>query len=115
MSKAKPKGRKERSASLNGEAAMSFAPPEAWVAKLQRLVKERDELRTEHERLLTQRAGFFPAKPGKTPEGTASKLKEMFETFGGLQSSSHHYSNLFDFAPVGYVILDMRGQIQEIN
>jgi PAS domain S-box-containing protein len=32
-----------------------------------------------------------------------------------LQNSLHHYSDLFDFAPVGYVVLDRTGSIQEIN
>jgi len=32
-----------------------------------------------------------------------------------LQSSLRHYSDLYDFAPVGYVVFDRTGAIQEIN
>src|SRR2546425_6220296 len=32
-----------------------------------------------------------------------------------LQNSLHHYSDLYDYAPVGYVVFDGTGSIQEIN
>src|SRR5205809_6529913 len=32
-----------------------------------------------------------------------------------LENSLHHYSDLYDFAPVGYVVFDGTGSIREIN
>ncbi len=32
-----------------------------------------------------------------------------------LEKSRHIYSDLFDFAPVGYFVLDAKGNISEVN
>src|SRR5439155_13731841 len=41
--------------------------------------------------------------------------RELREMAHELEDSRNRYANLYDFAPVGYVSLNVRGEIQEIN
>jgi len=41
--------------------------------------------------------------------------RELRAACAQLRNSLHHYSELYDFAPVGYVIFDRKGSIREIN
>jgi PAS domain S-box-containing protein len=48
-----------------------------------------------------------------------TRLKSLNQELRGaraqLRKSLHHYSDLYDFAPVGYVVFDATGSIREIN
>lgn len=41
--------------------------------------------------------------------------RELHETRDALEEARDHYSDLYDFAPIGYMILDVRGIVKEIN
>lgn len=41
--------------------------------------------------------------------------RELHDTRDALEEARDHYSALYDFAPIGYMILDTRGIVQEIN
>ncbi len=41
--------------------------------------------------------------------------RELHETRDALEEARDHYSALYDFAPIGYIILDIRGIVKEIN
>jgi PAS domain-containing protein len=41
--------------------------------------------------------------------------RELRETQSLIESSRNRYSDLYDFAPVGYCTLDSHGRIQDIN
>jgi two-component system cell cycle sensor histidine kinase/response regulator CckA len=69
------------------------ATPAATVEKLQRLILD---LRIDQIELEIQN-------------------RELRETRQGLEEVHQHYADLYDFAPVGYLILDRNGVIQEIN
>jgi PAS domain S-box-containing protein len=48
-------------------------------------------------------------------EEVARQNRELIETQGLLERSNARYAALFDLAPVGYVMLDERGVIEEAN
>lgn len=83
-------------------------------------------LRTEAERRLVQRG---PTRAG-APDGALQRLVHELEVYQielemqneelrgahvAIEESRHRYSDLFDFAPVGYVTLTEKGIIKEIN
>lgn len=41
--------------------------------------------------------------------------RELHETRSALEEARDHYTDLYDFAPIGYMILDVRGIVREIN
>ena len=89
----------------------SWPPPSDWGLRLQRALRERDQLLATHKRLISQSAGLV------TDRRNESKLaaNELLTTFGQYRTTCHYFTDLFEFAPVGYAVLDQKGQIQEIN
>lgn len=92
-------------------AAPPHPAPSAPSRKLPGKVRQ---LLSESDRLLGERNQSVPEL-----ELRQSSLKvqcqELQTRYQELQSRCSHYANLYDFAPVGYVIFDARGIIQEIN
>ena len=94
-------------------AALAAAPTEALSARLRRVVEERNQLRARNEELLTKWPGRPDLKDRQHPLNP--KAKERAGTIERLKETCSHYTSLFHSAPMGYVVLNARGQIQEFN
>src|SRR5438105_2348039 len=94
-------------------AALAAAPPEALSARLRRVVEERDELRARNEQLMTKWAGLPQLE--RRQNQLNPKPRELAASIERLKETCSHYTSLFDSAPVGYVVLNAKGHIQELN
>jgi PAS domain S-box-containing protein len=76
--------------------AMDQTELEASKEAMQQITEQREELQTQREKLLIRN-------------------KELRKAHIELEVSRHRYSDLYDFAPVGYFVLDKDGLTLDIN
>ena len=97
-----------------GEVPPAAGGLEALRAERDRLRVERDQLQAERNVLLAASNQFTPVWK-QTLAGRNGQFQEMQASFEVLERKQNHYANLYDFAPIGYVILESGGRITDIN
>src|SRR5438045_3250555 len=75
-----------------------------WLAEARRLLQE---LKTAHAKASNHHAPISQQQLARIESSLTQALANC--------QQFHHYDSLFRLAPVGYVILDLHGKIQEIN
>lgn len=88
--------------------------PRTLSARIQRVMAERSALLAQSRAALAANAALFPdiRKPGA---GTGVTKPAADSAFGRLQEACERSTSLFDFAPIGYLVLNEQGQILESN
>jgi PAS domain S-box-containing protein len=81
-------------------------------AERDRLLAERERLRADCDALA---AGKYQLLASWKPPETPPQFQDLQSSFKALEKRCSHYVNLYDFAPVGYVIFNAAGQITDIN
>src|SRR2546423_13115163 len=85
----------------------------ALAAKVRRVLDERDELREQYTGLVAKSSALFWRAKGPKEKDLAAK--EMAGVLDRLRTTCAHYAELFDLLPVGYLVINGKGQIQESN
>src|SRR5437773_5649324 len=83
-------------------------------------------LRRKAEATFLKKKDDFPQPPARDPAKLIHELQvaqielqmqndELRRAQGEIETSRDRYADLYDFAPVGYLTLDLRGLILEVN
>src|SRR5438309_1547502 len=109
MKKPAPTAKKSRH---RRQTARALPAAGLWSQDLQRLLQRRHQL-LEPKPPASEIARLFPQL--NQLQGADGQWSELAGLFRQAQTLLHQYTELFDLAPVGYVVLDPKGKIQEIN